>query len=496
MKTMLILAWACLCLVPSLFAQEIRIAEFSDANIIFDAVSTQNQQRISAPGASFIKVHFDYFNLPNGVYVEVRNPAGTEVYLYGMHDRDDYTFDELLGENGIDRFASMSITGDTAIVTFIFAADVDLRPDQGVVVTRYMEGFPNGIIEDLTGERLYAEDQRSTCGGNERTPVECYKTSYPTEYARARAVARLVMSGSLCTAWRVSDDNRMFTNNHCMSTAGTVTGSESWFNYQYSTCNGNVVTTPVKVSGASMLATSSSLDYTLYSVNSFAAISDFGNLGLDVRTPVQNEQIYIPQHGSGNPKELAITDDQNSTGLCRIDNPNDGNDAAYYCDTIGGSSGSPVLARSSHKVIALHHYGGCTNSGVRMNLIWPQVSSYFGGVIPDGSDGGGGGGGGDCDPYTNTTSNLSASKGNWVQTSVTVPECATTLVAQISGSSGDADLYVRYGAAPTTSSYACRPYTGGSNETCTLANPTAGTWYVGIRAYSTFSGVTRTITYN
>lgn len=495
MKTKLFMAWVCLCLATAVFGQEIRIAEFTDIDLVFDGHSTQNRQTISAPGASFIKVHFEYFNLPNGVFVEVRNPAGTEVYQYGMNDRDDYTFDEFLGENGIDRFASLSITGDTAIVNLIFAADVALGPDHGVVVSRYMEGFPNGIIEDMTGERLYEEDQFSTCGANSRTPVECYKTSYPTEYTRARAVARLVMSGSLCTAWRVSDDNRMFTNNHCMSTSSAVTGSESWFNYQYSSCSGTTLTTPIKVSGASMLATNSSLDYTLYTVNNFSTISDFGNLGLDVRAPVLNEEIYIPQHGSGNPKELAITDDQNSTGLCRIDNPNDGNDAAYYCDTIGGSSGSPVLARSSHKVIALHHYGGCTNSGVRMNLIWPQVSSHFGGVIPNGNDGSGGGGG-NCTPYSNTTSNLSASRSNWIHTSVVVPECATTLVASISGSSGDADLYVRYGAAPTTSSYNCRPYTGGSNETCTLNDPTAGTWHVGIRAYSTFSGVTRTITYN
>ena len=33
---------------------------------------------------------------------------------------------------------------------------------------------------------------------------------------------------------------------------------------------------------------------------------------------------------------------------------------------------------------------------------------------------------------------------------------------------GDADLYVKRGAAPTTSSYDCRPYKSGSAETCTV----------------------------
>jgi len=36
---------------------------------------------------------------------------------------------------------------------------------------------------------------------------------------------------------------------------------------------------------------------------------------------------------------------------------------------------------------------------------------------------------------------------------------------QLSGT-GDADLYVKVGSAPTTSSYDCRPYAGSSNETC------------------------------
>jgi len=63
------------------------------------------------------------------------------------------------------------------------------------------------------------------------------------------------------------------------------------------------------------------------------------------------------------------------------------------------------------------------------------------------------------------------------------------LVVSISGGTGDADLYVRQAGAPTTTSYDCRPYLNGNNETCTFQNPTPGTWYIGVRAYSAFSGV-------
>jgi len=85
----------------------------------------------------------------------------------------------------------------------------------------------------------------------------------------------------------------------------------------------------------------------------------------------------------------------------------------------------------------------------------------------------------------------SVSTGNWSSTyTVAIPAGTTQLVVATSGGTGDADLYVRAGAAPTTSSYTCRPYTSGNAETCTINNPTAGTtYYIAVRAYSAFSGV-------
>lgn len=72
---------------------------------------------------------------------------------------------------------------------------------------------------------------------------------------------------------------------------------------------------------------------------------------------------------------------------------------------------------------------------------------------------------------------------------MSVPNGASNLVFQTSGGSGDADLHVRYGTAPTTTAYDCRPYTGTSNESCSFAAPAAGTWHVMVRMYNTVSGV-------
>ena len=54
---------------------------------------------------------------------------------------------------------------------------------------------------------------------------------------------------------------------------------------------------------------------------------------------------------------------------------------------------------------------------------------------------------------------------------VEVPAGRSQLVVTSSGGSGDADLYVKFGSAPTASSYDCRPYKSGNAETCTLNAP-------------------------
>ncbi|HEY3001186.1 MAG TPA: PPC domain-containing protein, partial [Kribbellaceae bacterium] len=66
----------------------------------------------------------------------------------------------------------------------------------------------------------------------------------------------------------------------------------------------------------------------------------------------------------------------------------------------------------------------------------------------------------------------------------------------MSGGSGDADLYEKFGSAPTTSSYDCRPYLDGNNETCTISNVQAGTYYVLVYGYAAFSGVSLTGSYS
>ncbi len=103
------------------------------------------------------------------------------------------------------------------------------------------------------------------------------------------------------------------------------------------------------------------------------------------------------------------------------------------------------------------------------------------------------GGGGAVQPISETVSNISVARRSWVRYTYALPAGYADLTVAISGGTGDADLYVTQGAQSTSTSYDCRPYKNGNNETCSFTNPAADTWYIDIYGYSAASGVTLTV---
>ena len=361
--------------------------------------------RIHAPGASYVKVHFGAFDLPNGVTVEVSNVQGTEVYRYGSAGFDAFTLDRRRGDDGVSRFYAMSITGDTAVVRLTGALD-RFDPDRhSVVVDAWLEG-PDPSVPSAQSRKDGGGDSQleSTCGVNERYDARCYLDSHPAAYDRSIPVALLITStGEECTAWRVGSGNRMFTAEHCISGQGDLDGAEIWFQYRAESCGSSATAEPVKVTGGELLAQDHTLDYALFTVNNFDSIAYLGYLGLDVREGARGEGIFIPQHGLGKPKQIAMESDMNTSGWCEIDDDDydgygAGTDIGYFCDTTTSSSGSPVLSSLTGKVIALHHLGGCFNAGSKVSLIWPQVKAHFGNSVPQGDGDVPWGGGGNEPP--------------------------------------------------------------------------------------------------
>ncbi|WP_233508429.1 trypsin-like serine peptidase, partial [Spongiactinospora gelatinilytica] len=359
-------------------------ARDGDIALRYGAAGRTWSTRIHERGASYVKVHFAALRLLPGDRVTVSDPARREVHTYyGDPTRGANAGGSDHTEHGRRGFAALSIDGDTAVITLHArlqrpGAARLARLGYGARIDRYWRGF-------TAAEQAERSRTLSVCGIDARRDVVCYRDSHPVEFARSQAVGQQLLNGlGSCTVWRVGNTNRLLTNHHCMESEADLRASEFVFGRQCATCGGSDTQTGTKVGPGQFIKTSAlnALDYTLFSVSDPAAIQQYGTLYLEAREPVAGERIYIPGHGDIKPKRLSLYEDTQGGATCKIDVASSGVNTGYRCDTSGGNSGSPVLAASSHKVIALHHLGGCPNWGTRITLVYNEIAALIDNTPP------------------------------------------------------------------------------------------------------------------
>lgn len=91
-----------------------------------------------------------------------------------------------------------------------------------------------------------------------------------------------------------------------------------------------------------------------------------------------------------------------------------------------------------------------------------------------------------------TETGLSGNAKDQLFYTLAVPAGATDLKFVTTGSSGDADLFVKFGAKPTLSSYDCKSTSSSSNESCDISSVQTGTYHVMVEAWNTISGTSLT----
>jgi Leucine-rich repeat (LRR) protein len=94
------------------------------------------------------------------------------------------------------------------------------------------------------------------------------------------------------------------------------------------------------------------------------------------------------------------------------------------------------------------------------------------------------------DPGIDLTRLADARSGGFLLWRVEVGSHALPLTVSTSGGAGNADLFLRFGAAPTGELFDASSTGSGNQETIALALPHAGTYYVGLRATAPYSGAT------
>ncbi|CAM9705072.1 unnamed protein product, partial [Heterosigma akashiwo] len=311
-------------------------------------------------GASYIAVHFDFIVPRSGEYLRISDPSGMQSYVIeqGRKTRSS---------NPQTSFWAKHVKGDTMIIELMSEHDhlgTTFRIDEIGL------GDPNIGNE----EALVYDD----CQGSDRKNAKCYSdtTVYP-QYAAAQAVARLLIQGAwLCTGWLASDDNHLITNYHCIDSDLQAYNTDYEFMAETPTCNEGkdyaVIKLPAETEpNANDGGPSTHYDYLRFDMDLKTIPTDSAG-DQQFRDLCQGMEIYIPQHCAGWDKMLGIESTHSSEPMnsrCHVSGwytagctaSSGYYEVGYYCDTLGGSSGSPVITMREedgyHQVIALHHCG-------------------------------------------------------------------------------------------------------------------------------------------
>ncbi len=324
----------------------------------------------SFPGAKFLRLHFQGFDLAEGDKVIVSSVSGTQAWEYTGR-----------GPNSDGGFWSFAVDGD--------AVKVEVQAASGRSSGFRIVDVGYGTV-GLGGSTASPEIIVDTDG---REDVACHADD-PVVVATQAPVARLLFQVKrqmyLCTGEliRGSNANTLITNAHCIDSQTVTSTLEARFNYQHTTCGGTELEEYLSFAGGTFLFSNAErlhrrkantgLDYTLLTLQGNPE-GIFGEL-VPTTAPIDvGTEMNFIQHGAGNPKQIGYWENADQSVRCHVATVAQTYGSAYPesqigygCDSEGGSSGSAITRASDGKVIGLHHYGGVTtelNSGTMMSLI-------------------------------------------------------------------------------------------------------------------------------
>jgi V8-like Glu-specific endopeptidase len=348
--------------------------------------------RVTAPGATALRLHLSPFDLPESA----------ELYVYSA---DGQAFGPYTGRGPLDdgELWTNAIFGDEVRLQLRVAAE-----DAGEIqlVVRNVGYLGAGL--PMAGSNLCADN--AACVVN----AACVSIPQAIQPAKDAVASILFASGGsyyICTGGLVADSDSssvvpyFLTAHHCISTSNEASSLETYFDYE-TTCSNPNCTEPYSGNGdtlgAQIMASGSSGDYTLLRLSSVPTTDDgvANYLGWST-TAVANANgtgLYRLSHPKGSPQAYSTQNVDTSKPTC---GSLPRGTFIYSKDTLGategGSSGSPVLNGSGQIVGQL--YGAC---GFNLNDVCDENSnatvdgafaSYYNQVAPFLA-----GGGSQCSP--------------------------------------------------------------------------------------------------
>jgi lysyl endopeptidase len=309
--------------------------------------------RVSAPGATAMRLHLSPFDLPESA----------ELYVYSA---DGQAFGPYLGRGPVDdgHLWTNTIFGEEVRLQLRVAAEDAGHTRVVIADVGYLgAGLP------MAGSNLCADN--AACVFN----AACSGVSSAVANARDAVASILFASGGsyyICTGGLVADTDSssvvpyFLTANHCVSTSGEASSLETYFDYESGSCTTPNCTQPYNSTGetvgSQIVASNRTGDYTLLRLSSTPTTPDGVAKYLGwTATAVANSDgthLYRISHPQGSPQAYSEHDVDTSKTTCRSWPRGSW---IYSVDilgaTEGGSSGSPVLNGSGQIVGQLS--GGC-----------------------------------------------------------------------------------------------------------------------------------------
>jgi len=153
-----------------------------------------------------------------------------------------------------------------------------------------------------------------------------------------------------CTAAIISPDYIM-TNNHCLPQDGLKERDNSIYRIRSAHLRlgfENIEQLGERFSVDPIpVETDKNLDYSIARVQGNPA-KKYGSIPLTIRNPKRGERLFIIHHPDGMPKQISKN--------CGFKGIYD-NTLMHYCDTLGGSSGSPIFSDEDFSLVGLHYAG-------------------------------------------------------------------------------------------------------------------------------------------
>jgi V8-like Glu-specific endopeptidase len=355
-----------------------RYAIFEDVNI--DLKSAGRKDTIPGKGGFFwrLKIESDSAYSIQLILRKFFIPRGARLFVYNEQ------LTQLLGAftaNNMQEDSSLvisDIAGNKAVIEYDEPGDVDFAGE--IVIGSIAKAYRN--IYQLQSGSAYININCPEGRDLQLAKHAVCKISFRSDSGS------YLCSGSLINNVRQNEIPYFLTASHCISTSAEAATLVAYFNYENPDCGGSTILTTRSLTGASLLSTSPTSDYTLLQLNNKPTIAYqpyyAGWDAHDVRT----DHVSGIHHPEGLTKKLSIDNDTTvaNTAVIQWQGSSSSPIASHWQVnfdlglTAGGSSGSPLFNKNKQIIGQLHGGDNTYDFYGKFSYSWIHTSGKFPGL--------------------------------------------------------------------------------------------------------------------